>query len=58
LEKNFFAALRAAGIEVVDDPRDGPIIVGVEDNLSGGELAVVQRYFGAIRAERGRRDAT
>jgi DNA-binding CsgD family transcriptional regulator len=53
LEKNFFAALRAAGIEVVVDPRDGPIIVGMEDSLSGEELAVVQRYFGAIRAERG-----
>ena len=58
LEKTFFAALRAAGIEVVDDPRDGPIIVGVEDTLSSGELAVVQRYFGAIRAERSHRDGT
>lgn len=56
LATNFFAALRAAGIEVVVDPRDGPIIVGMEDTLSGGQLAVVQRYFGAIRAARGRGD--
>ena len=57
LEKNFFAALRAAGVEVVNDPRDGPIIVGLEDNLSGAELTVIQRYFGAIRAARSNRDA-
>jgi hypothetical protein len=56
LEKNFFAALRAAGIEVVVDPRDGPVIVGMQDSLSGGEMTVVQRYFGAIRAERGHGD--
>lgn len=56
LEKNFFAALRAADVEVVVDPRDGPIIVGLEDNLSGGELVGIQRYFGAIRAERSHRD--
>ncbi len=57
LEKNFFAALRTAGIEVLVDSRDGPIIVGLEGTLSGAELAVIQRYFGAIRAEHSRRDA-
>ncbi len=57
LERNFLAALRTAGIEVIVDSRDGPIIVGLEGSLSGSELAVIQRYFGAIRAEHSRRDA-
>jgi len=57
LEKNFFAALRTAGIEVLVDSRDGPIIVGLEGTLAGAELAAIQQYFGAIRAEHSRRDA-
>ncbi len=57
LQKNFFGALRAAGIEVAVDPRDGPIIVGVDGRLSGNELVAIQRYFGAIRAASNQRDA-
>jgi DNA-binding CsgD family transcriptional regulator len=57
LEKNLFAALRTAGIEVVVDSRDGPVIAGLEGTLSGAELAAIQRYFGAIHAQRSRRAA-